>query len=373
MEKEYAYWMALAHTERMRTARKNDLIVRCYEKGINLSDFFHSDLSMWKETFELSDEEMGWLQTAKQELPNYSFIAEDLLEQGYDIIPITSSDYPKALKTNLKKTYAPTLIYTKGNKQLLQENSIAIVGSRHAGNTSLIFTDNIAHQAAQEQKVVVSGYAKGVDKQALDSALKNNGKSIVILPQGITTFASGFKALYKDIISGRVLVLSTFHPKAPWSTGLAMARNVYIYGMAAEIYVAESDSKGGTWAGVIDGLRKMRKIYVRQSLPEEKNANHLLIEKGAIPVSLHGEISETVNSVICDSEPGVEYESLNDRIKKVLKGRKLSSKEIVERLELDWSPRKMTDHLQKMEDIETCNQSPKRFMIKGLNNEPTLF
>lgn len=311
--------MALAHTERMRTARKNDLIVRCYEKGMELSEFFHADPSMWKEVFELSDEETQWLETAKAELPNYSFLAEDLLEQGYDIIPITSPDYPRTLKINLKKTYAPPLIYTKGNKQLLQENSIAIVGSRQAGDTALAFTDNMARRAAQDDKVVVSGYAKGVDKQALESSLRYSGKSIVVLPQGITTFTSGFKALYKDIIAGRVTVVSTFHPKAPWSTGLAMARNVYIYGMAAEIYVAESDSKGGTWAGVIDGLRKLRKIYVRQPLPEEKNANQLLIEKGAIPVSLQGEICEKEIPLMCVSEPSAEYKSRKGRKRKVLK------------------------------------------------------
>lgn len=373
MKQEYAYWMALAHTERMRTARKNDLIVRCYEKGMELSDFFHSEPTVWKETFEISDEETEWLQNAKAELPNYSFLAEDLLEQGYTIIPITAPDYPKALKANLKRTYAPPVIYTKGNKQLLQEDSVAIVGSRQAGSISLTFTDHVAHQAAQDGKVVVSGYAKGVDKQALDSALHYGGKSIVILPQGITTFASGFKTLYKDIIAGRVLVLSTFHPKSPWSTGLAMARNTYIYGMAEEIYVAESDNKGGTWAGVIDGLRKMRKIYVRQPMPEEKNANHLLIEKGAIPVSLQGKVCEREIPAMLVSEPNAEYESLENRIRKILKGHKLSSKEIIERLALDWPTRKMTEYLQQMKDIEVSNQSPKRFSIKGFNNEPTLF
>ena len=373
MKQEYAYWMALAHTERMRTVRKNNLIVRCYEKEMDLSDFFHSDSSIWKETFELSDEETEWLQAAKAELPNYSFLAEDLLEQGYDMIPITSSDYPKALKVNLKKTYAPPLIYIKGNKRLLQEDSIAIVGSRQAGNTSLIFTDNIARRAAQEDKVVVSGYAKGVDKQALDSTLKYGGKSIVVLPQGITSFTSGFKALYKDIIAGRVLVLSTFQPKAPWNAGLAMARNIYIYGLATDIYVAESDNKGGTWSGVIDGLRKKRKVYVRQPAPLEKNANLLLIEKGAISVSLQGNACEAEIAKGIVDEPNCEYESLNNKIKKILKGQKLSSKEIIERLKLDWSSRKMTDYLQKMQDIEASNQSPKRFMIKDSNNEPTLF
>src|SRR5665811_1742079 len=94
-------------------------------------------------------------------------------------------------------------------------------------------------------------------------------------PQGITTFNSGFKTYYKQIVDGDVLVLSTFPPKAGWSVPLAMARNPIIYGLADEIYVAESNEKGGIWAGVVDGLRKGRIIYVRQPELDEKNANTL--------------------------------------------------------------------------------------------------
>lgn len=374
MEQEYTYWMALTHTERMRTARKNEIIVQCYERSITLSDFFHCEETVWRKDFQLTPEETGWLDASKKDLPNYAFEAENLLEQGYSLIPILSSDYPKTLKQNLKKTYAPPLLYAKGNLQLLQTDSLAIVGSRQAGLVSLQFTDNIAKQAAAQNKVVVSGYAKGVDKQALDSALKYGGKSIVVLPQGITTFSSGFKALYKDIIAGNVLVVSTFHPKAPWSTGLAMARNPIIYGMAQDIYVAEAaDSKGGTWAGVIDGLRKMRRIYVRNPLPNEKNANHLLIEKGAIPVSLQGETCKEEKKA-CVSEPASPYENLEERIKKLLKRQALTSKEIIERLALSWTARKMTDHLKQMPDIEARGKSPLKFIMKeAINNEPTLF
>lgn len=315
MEQEYAYWMALAHTEKMRTARKNDIIVRCFEKEISISDFFHKELSSWKDEFDVSEEESVWLENAKSELPNYAFLAEDLMEQGYEMIPITSPDYPKAMKENLKKTYAPPLIYIKGNKRLLQENSVAIVGSRQAGKISLSFTDTIAKQATEANKIVVSGYAKGVDKLALEAAIKYGGRSIIVLPQGITTFSSGFKSLYKEIISGRVLVLSTFHPKAPWSAGLAMARNPIIYGMASEIYVAESDSKGGTWSGVIDGLRKKRRIYVRLPLPSEKNANDLLIEKGATPIAVDGNIYSVEEQPLLVCEPTAEYKKRNKKTK----------------------------------------------------------
>ena len=149
MEQEYTYWMALAHTERMRTARKNEIIVQCYERAITLPDFFHYEEAVWQKDFDLTPEETDWLNASKKELPNYSFEAESLLEQGYELIPILSPDYPKTLKQNLKKTYAPPLLYTKGNLQLLKADSLAIVGSRLAGTVSLQFTDNICQRGGQ--------------------------------------------------------------------------------------------------------------------------------------------------------------------------------------------------------------------------------
>ena len=64
-------------------------------------------------------------------LSNNSFLIEDLLSQGYDILPITSTEYPQLLKHNLKYN-SPIVIYTKGNKSLLHKPTIAIVGSRNA-------------------------------------------------------------------------------------------------------------------------------------------------------------------------------------------------------------------------------------------------
>ena len=289
-EKELTYWMALAHTGKITTSRKNQILVACFERQKSLGDFFMSDEHAWKNDYalDLMEEEESLLLEAKGKLPNYSFQAEDLLEQGYCLIPITAQEYPKSLKKHLKYK-APILLYTKGNKALLQKECTAIVGSRNAQQVSLDFTDEIANKIVKKDQVVVSGYAKGVDRQALDSALKYGGSSIVVLPQGITTFTSGYRSLYKEIRDGRILVMSTFVPKAPWSKGLAMARNSTVYALANSIYVAESDSHGGTWEGVNAGLKiKGYTIYVRIPNTNEKNANMQLIQKGAIAVDSHG-------------------------------------------------------------------------------------
>ena len=288
MNQELTYWVALAHTPKIWTSRKNEMIVYFFKQEKSIIDFFESDdfLGM-----DLKAEESALLNQTKAELGNYSFMTEDLLNQGYEIVPVVSKDYSPTLKDNLKYN-SPIVLYIKGNKQILQEQSIAIVGSRDANEKSLQFTDNVAKKASSEYKVVVSGFAKGVDKQALDSALKYKGQSIIVLPQGITTFASGMKKYYKQIIEGDVLVLSTFHPKLPWSVDLAMARNQIIYGLASEIYAAQSDEKGGTWSGVCEGLKKGRKVYVRVPDKKEKCANMLLVDKGAVPVDMEGNVCE---------------------------------------------------------------------------------
>ncbi len=365
MNKELSYWITLAHLPKIRTRVKNEIIVRLFEQQKTIIDFFNFTEDIWKTKFDLSDIDISIIKSSIDELPNNSFLVESLIEQGYKILPITSPEYSPILKKNLGRSFAPPVLYTKGNLQILKEDSIAIVGSRKANETSLFFTDNIAKKASKDYKVVVSGFAKGVDKQALDSALKYKGQSIIVLPQGITTFKSGFKKYYKQIIEGDVLVLSTFHPKATWSVQLAMARNPTIYGLAKEIYVAESSNKGGTWSGVIDGLRKNRIIYVRKPDANEKNANILLIQKGAKAVDINGnvieydKINEKVDLAI--REPNQNYNEIENQIINLLKKGIYTSKNIVEILKIDWSSRKVTNYLKAHKDVVIINKKPLKF------------
>ena len=360
MNQELTYWVALTHTPKIWTSRKNAMIVHCFNLGKTVVDFFESPdfLGM-----ELTQDEVALLSQTKSDLGNYSFMVEELVEQGYDIIPITSNVYSRTLKSNLKYS-SPLVLYTKGNTQLLNEQSVAIVGSRNANEKSLQFTDNIAHKASAESKVVVSGFAKGVDKQALDSALKYNGKSIIVLPQGISTFSSGMKKYYKPIVEGNVLVLSTFHPKSPWSVELAMARNSIIYGLASEIYAAQSDEKGGTWSGVCDGLKKGRKIYVRMPKQGEKCANGLLISKGAIAVDMTGQQVDFGSSANIQISSHLEADDTELRIMEILKnGNQYTAKEIAQRLGVENS-RKISSILQKTDKVTTIDGKPKKYYIK---------
>ena len=373
---EIPYWITIAHLPRWKTERINRLIISIvHDNKMNLETFFNLEIKKWKNDFELSEKEIYDLTEAKNNLPSNSFLAEEILSQGFDIIPINSPEYSKILKHNLKTKYSPPILYVKGNKQIMHENSIAIVGSRKADDISLTFTDNVAQEATKQYKVVVSGFAKGIDKQALDSSLKYKGQSIIILPQGILTFKSGIKKYYKQITEGDVLVVSTFHPKATWSVGLAMARNPIIYGFAKDIYVAQSENKGGTWSGVNDGLKKGRKIFVRLPESNEKNANAQLISKGAIPVNIKGEIIIEEAKKVIEKQKQInrETENIEEKILVALTYGIFSSKEIIKKTNIDWTTRKVTGFLKSHKDIETINKKPLHFRKKNSIVQGSMF
>lgn len=345
-----AYWISISHLKGWKIEQINNLIEMVYqEHNSDLQDFFSLKPEDWKQLYGLDEKQIEALQESKAEIPNNAFLAENLYHQGFELIPIISPDYSPTLWQNLGLKHSPPLLYIKGNKELLKEDSIAIVGSRDASTNGLNFTHNIAKQATEDYKVVVSGFAKGIDKAALDNALNYIGHSIIVLPQGVLTFGSGYKTYYAQILEGDVLILSTFHPKSPWRVELAMARNPIIYALAKDIYVAESSDSGGTWAGVKDGLRKGRKIYIRYPKEGENNANKLLIQQGGIAVDINGKV---INTQTLQEAMAKETSKLQEKIENLLSDNSLSAKEIFEQLQAKHSLKHLKEILENMEQLE---------------------
>lgn len=354
---QITYWIALSELTGMTTRRKNEILSVAYTNDMTIADVF-DNADLWKEA-NMLDTEIASIQEKKNQLPNIAFMAEDIENQGYHIIPLNDNQcYPQTLKRHLR-TASPLVIYCKGNIGLLQEPSVAIVGSRNANENSLLFTDNVCKKITTEGKVVVSGFAKGVDQQALQSALKYGGKSIIVLPQGILQAGSTLRQYYSFISQGKVLVMSFFPPRMPWSVECAMARNPIIYGMADTIYVAQSDDKGGTWSGVMDGLKKQREIFVRLPYPNEHIANQQLIDSGAKAVDING--NETEN----------KGKKIQDELVGLLKSGEYSLSQIKEKLQLsDWKDEALRTKLNGIENIRVRKSKVNMY---SLQQERTLF
>ena len=82
----------------------------------------------------------------------YSYIIDNKI----DIICCTSIDYPKKLK-EIKDS--PCFIYVRGNKSLLYEDSVAIVGSRNATEYGRSVARIFAKEIADKNVNIISGLA----------------------------------------------------------------------------------------------------------------------------------------------------------------------------------------------------------------------
>ncbi len=65
---------------------------------------------------------------------------------------------------------------------------------------------------------------------------------------------------------------------------------------------------------MLDGLKKGRKVYVRQPGGNENNANNELIKRGAVPVDIHGfDIAGELKSIVQEKETKYRQGDLFDR------------------------------------------------------------
>ena len=148
--------------------------------------------------------------------------------------------------------------------------------------------------------------------------------------------------------------------------------------------MAKSNDKGGTWEGVIDGLKKGRKINVRMPEAGEKNANVILIEKGCTPISFQGnrEIpAENENHSVqpCFADPGTNYgkcaldENIEKQIIRMLRQTEMTLQDLKTILNIGWSDTRTRRFLNGLEGIKINKKGKAHLYTLIDQTEPKLF
>ena len=233
----------------------------------------------------LKPEAVQKLEQAREKLVAQAFLVEQLANASIFLLTTFDEQYPRLLKSAPKRNQTPPVLFYCGDLSILQRQTIAIIGSRNASERSLVFTREAARYLASQGANVISGNARGVDQAAYDGALEGDGYTTVVLPHGIRKL-SGVKmrGLLPKIEAGKVLLLSQFHPDAPWVVSRAMERNKVVTGLAQIVVVAESDTKGGTWDGANGALMQKRPLYICQMEAPTLPGNNALLKRGAQPL-----------------------------------------------------------------------------------------
>ena len=362
MSNETTYWYAFQKIK-IATKRKNEIISFLRSNDLTIDKLFDLSILEMQNNLGLSEKEIESLLTVKQNLNNISFLAEDLQEQGFKLISINDASYPKKVFDKLKKS-APPVLFVKGNIELLNLNSVSIVGSRKANPNSISFTKNISRTAAMSNRSVVSGGASGIDSFAAQNAIENNGSTIIVLAEGVKKY-KGYRQYYKAMTEGRLLVISSFDPDDRWQTFKAQERNPLIYALGDKVFIAESGDKGGTMNGALKALSEHWTVFIRFPEVNEVNANFTLIQKGCVAVDMRG---KPITVDLPKSELEIEKEVLA-QMEILLKGKKLTIKEILNNLNLEWKGTKLSGLIKRCENIVAVGGKPAKYTCKLQNDE----
>ncbi|MBK1827360.1 DNA-processing protein DprA [Haloferula rosea] len=200
--------------------------------------------------------------------------------RGIWVISRADACYPRRLKARLREA-APPILYGCGEPGLLDAGGLAVVGSRHVDDELVRYTTQLGAVAAEAGVAIVSGAARGIDSSAMAGALDAGGRVIGVMADSLqrAALAKGNRDAFRD---GRLVVVSAYDPAAGFNVGHAMQRNKAIYALSDAGLVVTSDfKKGGTWAGAIEQLGKLKlvPVFVRNGSAAGKG-NQALLQQG---------------------------------------------------------------------------------------------
>jgi len=199
------------------------------------------------------------------------------------VVSRADAEYPRRLKIRLRED-APAVLYGCGNMGLLDQGGLAVVGSRHVDDALIDYTVAAGRLAAHAGRPIVSGGARGIDQAAMRGAFDAGGQVCGILADSLEKAAMQ-REHRNGLLNHQLVLISPYDPNAGFNVGHAMQRNKLIYALADAALVVNADlNKGGTWAGAVEQLDKLRfvPLYVRSTgaLPPALDA---LRDKGALP------------------------------------------------------------------------------------------
>jgi DNA processing protein len=279
------FWLALKLIPRLVSHKK-----------LTLVELFGVE-QLFNPSQELSSLNLTQKQISAIRAPDWlkiSRIIDDCERCGCTIIPFTDSRYP----LKLKQIYDPPLVlFVQGNISLLNQQQIAMVGSRDASingrNNAFEFAQNLAKVGL----VITSGLALGIDGAAHKGTLAVKGKTIAVVATGLDqVYPARHRLLAKSILDNDGAIISEFLPGTPPKPGYFPKRNRIISGLSFGVLVVEATIKSGSLITARCAIEQNREVFAIPSTinnPQAKGC-HWLIKQGA---KLVDDIADIVDEI----------------------------------------------------------------------------
>jgi DNA processing protein len=222
---------------------------------------------------------------------------QKLRETGTTLVTLGDAAYPPALRAIFDP---PTVLFARGNVELLQDLMIGVVGTRRPTPYGVAAAERLGADLAQAGLTIVSGMARGIDTAAHRAALSVQGRTIAVLGCGAdVVYPSENRRLAAEIVA-KGLIVSEFPLGAVAFPQNFPIRNRIISGMTAGLLVIEGAQYSGSAITARLALDQGREVFAVPGNITSKMSwgPNLLIKQGA-------KLVQDWNDVVVDLPPEV--------------------------------------------------------------------
>jgi len=200
---------------------------------------------------------------------------------------------------DIETKYAPKMLYVKGPMDIpLQGPRVSIIGSRKASPNGIENAKTITRTLIENQTVIVSGLAEGIDTSAHETTIAAGGKTIAVLGTPLNKVYPRKNLQLQQEIMADHLAISQFpigHITTPKDFVLRNRTMALI--SDATIIVEAGDTSGSLHQGW-EALRLGRSLFIWKSVLNNKQLSwpEKMLQYGAMELSDPTDVFEVLPS-----------------------------------------------------------------------------
>ena len=223
--------------------------------------------------------------------------AEMKFIEKYKIAPLflVDKNYPQRL---LNCYDSPALLYYRGNADLNRSRIVSVVGTRNHSEYGRQVCEKLIAELKDEDILIVSGLAFGIDSVAHKSALKNNMQTVAVLAHGLDMiYPSQNKILAKHMTECGGLLTDFKSGTKPDKQNFPK-RNRIAAGICDALIVIESGKKGGSLITAELGNSYNKDVFAipgRTIDIKSEGCNYLIRNNKALLITCSEDLLEIMN------------------------------------------------------------------------------
>lgn len=282
-----------------------------------------------------------------------------------DLLTPWTDNYPEVLKP---LDGMPLILYWMGNRKVLEEPGLAIVGTRQPTSYGQRAAEYFSRDLVRAGLTIVSGFARGIDTAAHLGALAEGGRTIAVLGSGFNyLYPAENKPLVPRILESGGL-LTEYPPFTRPDPAFFPERNRLISGLSLGTLVVEAAETGGALITAAYALDQNKEVF---AVPGEifqdrsKGTNRLILNGQAKLVLSAGDIlSELRGFSSRQPEPRVlpELSLFEEKIYGILSQEPLHIDVLGDASEM--SSAELMIHLLSLEFKGAIRQLPGKYFIR---------